>query len=167
MESQSHGKPRVFVSAFICERVLREEGGLLTAVRLVDAFQTTPIDIHLDTPEPRIEKRYLAFTVGLIAVFVCEQRAEFTVSLRIIKPNGELSEGGLNLVPFVIESGVNGYTLNVALNLAGDVEGTYWFEIYVDQELATKLPLAVLHQSKESYKETLQKAGSALPAVSE
>jgi hypothetical protein len=169
MEERSQAKPRIFTSAFICEKILKEEGGLITAIRLVDAFEVKPVDLirEPNTLAPQIEKVYLAFRVGLIVVFVCEQRAEFTASVRIIKPTGQISEASQASIPFVIEDGVNGCTLNVDLNISGDVPGTYWFEIYVDRELATKLPLLVLHQSKESYKQSLYSAKSVLPSMAE
>ena len=41
-----------------------------------------------------------------------------------------------------------GYTLSADIKIAVAEEGDYWFEIYIEDQLATKVPLRITHSKK-------------------
>jgi len=41
--------------------------------------------------------------------------------------------------------------LNMTANLEADMEGVFWFEVYVDDRLAARVPLYVIHRNSELY----------------
>jgi hypothetical protein len=65
--------------------------------------------------------------------------------MRGVRPDGERLPGGFQDLECKIGADGAGYTLNLNARVPTDREGTFWFEIYVDGELATKLPLRIVH----------------------
>ena len=151
-DDQQSDKPRVYVSAFFCQEMIREpDKDLLTAIRIADSFAAVPIELSPTfdgegEPPPFSPMRtYLPLDAHAVIAFRSEAPVEFTASLRGTGPNGEIMPGGFEDHPCKIGADGAGYTLNANVRVPTDQKGTYWFEIYVDGELATKLPLRIEH----------------------
>src|SRR5579864_1184110 len=140
--SESHSKPRVYVSAFLCQSTIREQGDLLTAVRIVDGFTTSAIG-ELTTGEVM----YFPVNVSAVVIFRAEMPSKSTLTIKVRDPRGEELQGTRS---FSVHSKslIEGHTLNINFRVPGQKEGDFWFEVYVDDELATKVPLRITHQKR-------------------
>jgi hypothetical protein len=130
-------KPTIYVSAFFCDRVLREHDGILSAIRVVDLF-SVPVPEEMARPfTPRLE-------TNLIIIFRAEAPATLIVSIRATDPIGRSQE---HRFPVAL-TGVPGmyvFTASIALFINGALEGTNWYDIAVDGSLSTRLPLHIKH----------------------
>ena len=151
-DDQQSDKPRVYVSAFFCQETIRErEKDFLTAVRIAESFAAVPVEItpifqgEGEPPEFPALKVYPPLDAHAVAMFRSEQPIEFTCSMRGVRPDGGRWPGGFEDLKCKIGEDGTGYTLNLSLRIPTDQEGTFWFEIYVEGELATKLPLRIVH----------------------
>lgn len=127
----------VYVSAFFCDRVLREHDGILSAIRVVDLF-SVPVPEAMAQPfTPRLETH-------LIIIFRSEAPAKVIATVRATDPKGRTQEH-----PFpIVLTGVPGmyvYTASIDLFINGVLEGTNWYDILVNGSLANRLPLHVKH----------------------
>jgi hypothetical protein len=50
------------------------------------------------------------------------------------------------LIPVLFEGEDRGANLILALNMVVDQEGVYWFNILLEEELITRIPLRILYQ---------------------
>lgn len=148
MASEHNAKTRVYANAFLCESVIRDRADILTAVRITNAYALNPAKytpfLPDGTPDERNEQSfYLPFTVGLVVIFYSEQPTDFDVMLSLVPPEGQ----GQKLSPTPIRCHLTvpgaGHTLNIRGTITTQVEGIFWFEVYVDGQLVTKSPLVV------------------------
>jgi hypothetical protein len=151
---ESAVKARVYVSAILCESTIREETtNLLTAIRISDGFAINPAKITPKLPDGTLDTRNTRLfikpvTVSLIISLRSESAASFEFNLKGFRPSGKpLTSlfGALN-----VEIGPNvegGRTFNVRLTVPTDEQGDFWFEFYVDDILANKMPLRITHNS--------------------
>jgi len=151
-DNQQADKPRVYVAAFFCQDIIRErDNDFLTAVRIAESFAAVPVEItpvfqgEGQLPEVPAIRVYPPLDAHAVVMFRSEQPIEFTCSMRGVMPDGELWPGGFQDLKCRIGADGAGYTLNLSIRIPTDREGTFWFEIYVEGELATKLPLRIAH----------------------
>jgi hypothetical protein len=131
------GKPIVYVSAFFCDRVLREHDGILSAIRVVDVFTVSVPEEMAQPFTPRLE-------TNLIIIFRAEVPVKLIVAIRATDPIGRTQE---HKFPVAL-TGVPGmyvFTASIALFINGALEGTNWYDILIDGSLSTRLPLHIKH----------------------
>jgi hypothetical protein len=135
-------KPRRYVCAFICQHTMRERDNLLTAIRLVEGFTTSPIG-QLATGQVM----YFPINASAVIIFRSDEPCESVLTIKVIDPSGRELEGTST---FTVRSKslVEGHSLNVNFKIPGDKEGDYVFEVYLDGEIATKVPLRITHQKQ-------------------
>lgn len=126
-------KPRVYVSALVCGDVIREaplHGGplMLTLVRVSQGFAADPSET-------------ISFYV--VSTFTAEQPCSFRFLLRVVAPNGVQVTCVTH--DYKIGQGADGATLSSKVAIPATIGGDYWFELLVDDEVATKIPLRILH----------------------
>ena|SRR5208283_332642 len=128
-----------FVSALICERILREADGVTSAIRIVDVF---PISNEAKSIE-------FFVVVSLKAVPVPEGD-EFRITLALVNPLGE--RGPLPeppgqpfklMKPFDDPSVPGGVAFGLHLEIVPKHTGTYYVEINLDGEIITRVPFTV------------------------
>jgi hypothetical protein len=139
--------PHVTLAAF-CERILTEQDGVLSLIRVVDRLTQTA-----SGPEP--PEQMPPFLVGaltlklIVAIKADQAKGRFTIKLVVEDPSGSrvpVNEQDVNLSP---GGGVN---LIIEPTLAIQHEGIYWFDVLLggpnDQqdELMTRVPLEVQYQ---------------------
>jgi len=127
-------------AALLCEKVLQEKDGSISVIRMVDRFTVTvPASTSPESlpPLPLNLTIFLAFKSG-------SAKGRNTAKLRIEQPSGiKLPE---QLLPILFEGEDRGVNLILALNMVVDQEGVYWFEIFLEDELLTRIPLRILYQ---------------------
>lgn len=137
--------------AVICERVLKEEGGVLSIIRVVDRLTQTA-----SGPDP--PQQMPAFIIGDVQMVLSlkpdRSRGRFSIKIVVEDPMGVRMPAGerdINL------QGRNlGINLIMPLNVAVQHEGVYWFDVLLggpklqEDELLTRVPLEVLYQRQPS-----------------
>ena len=127
-------------AAFLCEKVLREQDGVSSAIRIIDRVnrQATGQEAP-DTMEPFAYEinLYLAFKSGAA-------RGPLPLEIRLDKPSGDSSEPFRQTLNFEgdDERGVNVITL---LQMQIDLPGLYWFDVHLDGHRVTKIPMRVVY----------------------
>ena len=143
---------RIYVSAFLCQEVLNENG-LLTAVRITNAYTTSPVAVvNADGVSPP-EWVHPPLKLHALMLFNCEKPVEFDVRIKCFDPNR------VELLPVnppircKIVGGAEGHALNVTINLHTDTPGDCWIEVWIDYQtdtasiLATKIPMRIVQGS--------------------
>lgn len=126
-------------AALFCEKVLNEEG-VLSAIRIVDTavFTTNkPAQAGTNTGTIRGLNLFLSFRKG-------NAIGELNGEIQIVNPSGKREKHAEISLSFDDESGKNGGAnaiLPVRVNW--DIDGTYWFEIFLEKTLITKIPLTL------------------------
>lgn len=126
-------------AAFICERLLLEQDGVTSAIRMIDrVFFITGGD-----GEPLVSEQ--PFTL-LIALKSGSARGSYGVRVRMEKPSGE--EVPLLEAPVFFEGEERGANLVLQAALNPDGPGLYWFDVFFEEKRITRIPLRVIYQSQ-------------------
>lgn len=128
------------VTAVLCEKVLEEKDGVISAIRIVDRIVHSAVGPEAPEEMPPIPVNL----IGLITFKSGAARGRHTVRLRPQAP------AGLNLpdiaLPVHFEGEDRGANLVVQLGLQAAQEGLYWFDVLLDDELVTRMPLRIMYQ---------------------
>jgi hypothetical protein len=126
-------------AAVFCEKVLNEQDGVLSAIRIVDRINVAgghgapetmpPVTINLFA--------FLAFKAG-------SARGSATIRLRQEDPSG-LRAPPL-LFQALFEGEDRGVNLVFNVNFEVRLEGLHWFDVLVGDVLVTRMPLRVVYQ---------------------
>ena len=141
-------KPRVrrpkplLAAAVICEKVLEDEDGAMSAIRMIDTFTFFHLPDAFSHPDARIPvsmKALLAFKSGEVV-------GERTLRLVLRNPARKKKVILEKTLPFQgDEKGVN-FTLNLDLKLKA-TGGLYWIDVLMDGIRLTSMPLKVYLQA--------------------
>jgi hypothetical protein len=124
-------------AALICERVLQEQDGVLSAIRIVDR-----VFISVDSEgNPRASQH--PFTL-ILAWKSGDARGRYSVRVVMEKPSGE--QVPVIQAPIHLEGEDRGVNLVVGVALEADQEGLYWFDVFFEEERVTRIPLRALYQ---------------------
>jgi len=154
---ESPSKPLIHVSAFICDSLIKEllprsDGGesvQLTAVRIGESFTVAPETINIHLPDGKVATALNYPNINFtIFVQAHGERRKFKVRVKGQKPGEEIQ----TLTPdFDCQTSGevegNNSALTIRIIMPTDKAGIYWFWIFVDDEIALKLPLQVRHSS--------------------
>jgi len=123
--------------AVFCEKVLREMDNVLTVVRVIDRFNVLGA-----TPE--MQPALLQFTV-LISFKSGFLRGKQLLSVRPKSPDGD--DLPQMTFPILFEGDADrGNALVSPTQFLVDKEGLYWFDVHLNDELVTRMPLRVTYQ---------------------
>lgn len=131
-----HG-PYVQVAA-LCEKVLTEQDGVLSLIRIIDRLTHTAQGPGAPTDLP-------AFDYSVTVVLSLKSgRAKGRHQLRIQRelPSGELDEKPFEATVH-LEGGSQGTNVIVGLTTRYEHEGVYWFNVSFDDELLTRMPFEI------------------------
>jgi len=126
--------------AILCERVLQEKDNVLSAIRIVDKIIQTAIGPDSLEMMPPV-------TINLFAIISFKSGAsggKYNFKLVPTTPSNEKMQE--YSIPLVLEK--NGKSANVIinLNLLVKEEGLYWFDVSLNDEFVTKIPLHIEYQ---------------------
>lgn len=128
-------KPPYLLAAFLCEKVLTEQDGVTSAIRIFDRVFVP----YLEKEDP--PKSAVALT--LLLMFKSGGfKGKATVTISLFAPSGAKRPDTTQEVTFPEQ--VNGGA-NIVGNIAFSPkeEGLYWFEILLNGESVTRIPLDV------------------------
>lgn len=126
--------------AVICEKVLREADGVLSAIRMIDR-----VIVSITQGQAPAEMPPLPINLTALLMFKSGfARGPYTVRIKSISPSHrELSSVEL---PILLEGEDRGANLVLNLGFQAQEEGLYWFEVSLLDTLVTKMPLRVVYQ---------------------
>lgn len=127
--------------AVLCERVLREEDNVLSLIRLFGRYNVTatgPGAPEQMPPQTVMLTMVLGFASGAA-------RGRSTVRIDTYAPSG-LRTGQAPPMSVLFESEDRGANVILNVQFVADAEGVYWFEVLVDEQALTRIPLRVIYQ---------------------
>jgi hypothetical protein len=132
--SQKMDKPRPYLlAAVLCEQVLQET---LTVVRIVDKLQYGVVGQTLpEGIKPAVSIK------GLIALRSGPVTGEHVIKIVGEKPNGSRKDLFSTPINFLGKDQGQNIILNFGIGI--DQDGLYWFDVFFDDELLTRIPLIV------------------------
>jgi Family of unknown function (DUF6941) len=127
-------------AAVICEKVLQEKDETLSIIRMIDRFNVTVSALGSPENLPPIPLNLAV----LISLKSGKAKGRSTVKLRIEMHSGlKLPD---QLLPVLFEGEDRGVNLILNLNLVIDQEGVYWFDVLLEEQLLTRIPLRTVYQ---------------------
>lgn len=138
----------VYVSAFFCDRLLREHDGILSAIRVVDLFVIPVPEQGATSFIPRLE-------TNLVIIFRSKSQADFTATISATDPRG-IVQSSSGLVSLTGEPDIYVYTMAIDIFITDVLEGTHWYDIFVNGSLANRIPLHVKHVKVPTSRELRQ-----------
>lgn len=128
-------------AALLCERVLTEQDGVLSLIRVVDRLTHTIVG-----PEAPPEMPPVRVNWQLVLIFKSgAARGRFEVVLQLEAPSG-LKLGDRMVLPVFFEGEERGVQLIAGLELDLNQEGLYWIDVLLDDSLVTRVPFRVIYQ---------------------
>lgn len=129
-------------AAFICEKVLREQDGVMSAIRIIDRLTHAPPGPDVMEPFPFQFALVLSFKSG-------EALGTYQLSIQPIKPGtNEKMPAAVYPVNFEMPAD-RGVAMCAAMQIVFDVPGLWWFDIYLSGEgkvrRVTRVPFRIIY----------------------
>jgi hypothetical protein len=125
--------------AVICERVLREQDGVLSLIRVIDRLTHTIVGAELPDPPPPVSYRMwfaLTFKSG-------SARGRQTLKIVQEQPSGlrkDLLEQSITL-----EGEDRGANFVAQVQMKFEQEGLYWFDVFLNDQFMTRMPFRLAY----------------------
>ena len=127
-------------AALLCEKVLIEQDGVKSAIRIVDRVTRTAVG-----PNPPIEMEPFDYQIKLLIKFKSGwARGVHQVKIQLAKPSGEFMPESVKSVLFEGEED-RGIDIILDMILKLDQTGIYWIYIYLNDIRITQIPLRVIY----------------------
>jgi Family of unknown function (DUF6941) len=138
MTTESSGP--YLVAALLCEKVLQEKDETISVIRMIDRITLT---VSAPSSPETIPSTIINLS-ALISLKSGSAKGKGIVILRVETPSGlKLPD---QLLPVLFEGDDRGVNLIVAFNMVIDQEGVYWFDVLLEEQLLTRVPLRILYQ---------------------
>ncbi|CAI4029901.1 hypothetical protein DNFV4_00321 [Nitrospira tepida] len=128
-------------AAFICEKVLREQDGVMSAIRIIDRVTHAAPGPDVMEPFPYRFALVLNFKSG-------EALGTYQISIQPIKPNNEKLQAAVYPVNFE-SPGDRGVGICADMQILFDVPGLWWFDIYLSGEgrvrRVSRIPFRIIY----------------------
>jgi hypothetical protein len=135
-------KPKPLVTAaLICERVLNEKDGVISAVRIVDVA-TAP------APDPNLAPNIMQIMTlsMLVMVKAGDVRGEHQFSVKVRLPSGRIED--IDTWTFAFDNEASGANIIAGLHVPVIEEGLWWFDVLFDGEFLTSAPLKLARAAR-------------------
>lgn len=133
-----------FITALLCERVLEERDGVKSAFRIIDQLTRQAVG----TPPPPVMETF-AHPLGLIIRLKAgATRGTIQLNVQIRKPSNVIFAEMPNAIHLPGPDDA-GQDLVFNMQLPIDEEGTWWFDILVNGERWTRVPLRIVYLPHE------------------
>lgn len=130
------GGPYVKCAAF-CERVIEGKDSVLSLIRVIDRLISTATGPAPPQDMPTVT---LAFT-AVLSFVAGRARGRHEVRVEREAPNGERRPVWSGSILVNGEESAHNLLLN--LNETFDLEGIYWYDIFLEAQLITRMPMQV------------------------
>jgi hypothetical protein len=139
MVSQSIPQGPYLSIAVICERVLREQDGVLSLIRVIDRLTHTIVGRELPDPLPPVS-HMMWFVLALKSG---SARGRQTLKIVQEQPSGlrkDLLEHSL-----MLEGEDRGTNFVAQAQMRFDEEGVYWFDVFLNDQFMTRMPFRLTY----------------------
>ena len=127
-------------AALICERVLQEKDGVLSAIRIIDQLTHTIVGPSMPEELPKVP-----YTVTFLINFKSGRaRGRHNVALVMEEPSGNRNQ--LFTQSIQLEGEHRGANLVIQTNITFSMEGLYWFDVILEDTVVTRMPLKLAYQ---------------------
>jgi len=127
-------------AALLCEKVLQEKDEVISVIRMIDRLTLT---VHASSSPETLPPMPVSLC-ALISFKSGNARGRHTVKLVTETPSGvRLPE---QLLPVLFEGDDRGVNLVLNINAVVDQEGVYWFDVILEDQVLTRMPLRILYQ---------------------
>ncbi len=127
-------------AAFLCEKVLVEQDGVKSAIRIIDR-----VTHQVPGPNPPQQMQPFIYNMVLFLRFKSgEARGPHSLRITMIKPSGESPAPSQQVVHFEGEDD-RGNDIVVNLLIQLELPGLYWFEVHLEDVRVTKIPFRVIY----------------------
>jgi hypothetical protein len=125
-------------AALFCEKVLEDKSGVLSLIRIIDRITITASGLQAPEEMPAV-----ALNLAII-LKAGSLRSKYKLHVKPIAPNGkELATVSTSIL---LEGEDRGVNIILDVNLPVQEEGLYWFEIFFEEMLLTRIPLRIVYQ---------------------
>lgn len=125
------------IAALLCDRVLQEENGTVSIIRLADRLGYQTMGLPEGT-KPGMQLQ------GLVAVKSGPVTGNHVIKVFIENPNGKRQEILAYPVTFMGKDHGQNIIMNLAFGI--EVDGLYWFDVVLDDEVLTRIPLTIVQE---------------------
>ncbi len=126
--------------ACLCEKVLEEKDGVKSAIRIVDRVTRT-----IAGPTPPEEMLPWQYRLKLLIKLKSgSARGVHNLGIQMIKPSKERLPKAANSVFFEGDED-RGVDAVIDVDMTLDQTGVYWFEITLNENILTKIPMRVIY----------------------
>jgi hypothetical protein len=124
-------------TACFCEQVIEDKTGVLSLIRIVDTVTHT-----VGGPTPPTEMPQFVYNSKLVLTFKSgNARGRSDLKITPELPTGETKDPITLTLHF--EGEEKGQNFILDLNFPFDYEGLYWFNVYIDDQKVTSIPIRV------------------------
>ena len=127
-------------AACVCDMVLQDDTGTASLIRIIDTI--THGEAGPNAPESMPPFVHKFWTVIMLKSGAAQGRSELRITPEL--PNGELREPIVLTVHF--EGGERGHNIMMQTAFQFTLEGLHWFNIDLDGERLTRIPLRVRYE---------------------
>ncbi|SRR5216683_6180302 len=127
-------------AALFCEKALQEKDGVVSAIRIVDRVISSAIGADPPTSMPPLQWSITLF-VSLKSGFA---RGSYSVRVTGTMPSGRAMPSAS--LPVLLEGDDRGVNIIANMTIQFQEEGLYWFDVYFEGRLLTRMPLRVVYQ---------------------
>lgn len=139
-QSQPFEKGPYLSAAFLCEKVLTEQDGVKSAIRIIDRVTHT-----VGSPSPPEQMEPFDYELAMLIRFKSGwARGPHSLQVNLIKPSGESPPPVERELNFEGEED-RGVDLVANLVMRFEVPGIYWFEVYLNNVRLTRIPLRIIY----------------------
>jgi len=126
--------------ACFCEHVLREADGVASLVRVIDRL------IHTEAkPDAPAEMPPVKYKMKLVIMLIPgSAMGRHDLKIEREQPSGIRDKP--IAITVQMEGGNRGSNIIMDTEMTFPIEGVYWFNVYLDDVLLTKMPFQVLYQ---------------------
>ena len=136
MAETEYGGPFIQLAA-LCERVLQEQDGVVSLIRVVDRY-TIQEPQKGKPPAPIQPTAVILFKAGFAT-------GKYYIKLKMHTPSGKILPE--QEFPILFEGNDRGAGIVAVMNLVLEEEGLYWIDVNLQDAAApvTRIPLRILH----------------------
>lgn len=132
------GGPYIKVAAF-CDRAIEGKDGAISLIRVIDRLITTAAGS--ETPK---NMQPVAFQMAAVVMFVSGQAlGRHEVKIEKVGPDGFRKPVWSGSI--LMEGDYKGQNIVLNLNELFELEGTYWYDVFLEEHLMTRMPFQVTY----------------------
>ena len=124
-------------AATLCEQVIEDKTGVLSLIRVIDTITHT-----VAQPDPPIDMPPVTYPMKMV-IMLKSGRARGRHELKITPelPSGEFKHSITQSIQLEGEERGTNNIINLIFNFT--MEGLYWFNIYLDDSLLSRIPMRI------------------------